>query len=330
MALDLTQLNAATEDLWETENPVDIKFTENVLLYMLLRQATKADMDSYFVKASETVDGGKQIKVPLEYDDSHKGSYGQTTVIPQSKVDIINAALFPWGGLYASNSLGLDDQVQNSGENAIVDLAERYINNVLKTAWAQMAAAVYDRTAGDDDAIKALVTDLFNTTTATAYGGIAEDDMALWAAVRNTDGVAISFEFLQKIWRTPAIGQHRKKRPNLGITTELLKDGYERTLQSQQRFADQKMVEAGFDNVLHKGAPICADDNVTSGHLHALNTNYLMLKAHRDYNFTTPEWIALKESGQPDNIYINTRWVGQLVCTHRKAHVLATGVTEPA
>ena len=328
MALDLTQLQAATEDLWHNTDPIDIKFVDNPLLWMLMRQSGKVQFDDYFVKASETVDGGKKIKVPLEYDEAHSGSYGRTTVIPQSKKDIINAALFPWGGVYASNSLGLDDQVQNSGEEAIVDLAYRYTQNVLKTAWKNLGAAIFDRTSGDDYAIKALVTDMFNTSTETAYGGIAEADMPLWAAVRNTDEAAISLEFLQKVWRTPAIGQHRGKKPNLGVTTELLKDAYEYSLQTQQRFSDQKMVEAGFDNVLHKGAPIVAVDNVTDGHFHALNTNYLKLKAHKDYNFTTPEWIAKKESGQPDNIYTNTRWVGALVCTHRKAHVLCTGVTE--
>jgi len=327
MALDLTQLQAATENLWLNTDPIDIKFTDNALLWMLMKQSKAVDFDDYFVKNNETVDGGKKIKVPLEYDESNSGSYGQTTVIPQSKVDIINAALFPWGGVYASNSLGLDDQVQNSGAEAIVDLAYRYTQNVLKTAWKKMGLAVFDRTSGDDYAIKALEDDLFNTVTSTAYGGIAEDDMALWAPNVDTSNPAINFAALQLFWRTPAIGQHRSKRPNLGITTEVLKDAYENGLQSQQRFSDQKMVEAGFDNVLHKGAPVVADDNVNSGDFFALNTNFLKLKAHKDYNFTAPKWIAKEESGQPDNIYCNTRWVGQLACTHRKAHLRATGVT---
>lgn len=330
MALDLTQLQAATEDLWNNTDPVDIKFTDKPLTWMLLKQSENVNFDDYFVKASETVDGGKMIKVPLEYDESNSGTYGKTVVIPRAKKDIINAALFPWGGIYASNSLGLEDQVQNSGESAIVELAYRYTQNVLKTAWAKLGAACLTRTSGDNDAIKAIVTDLFNVSTSTAYGGIAEDDMALWKANVNTDGDQISFEFLQKLWRTPAIGQHKSKRPNLGITTETLKDGYERTLQPQRQYTDKKMAEAGFDNIIHKGAPIVADDSISSGYFLALNTNFLKLKAHRDYNFTTPEWIAMKESGQPDNIYCNTRFMGQLVCTHRKAHVLATGVQEPA
>jgi len=326
MALELTQLNAATEDLWNNTDPIDIKFTDNVLLWMLLKQSSKENFDDYFVKASETVDGGKKIRVPLEYDEANSGDYGQNTVITQAKKDIINAARFGWGGVFASNGLGLDDQVQNSGDRAMVALADQYIQNVLKTAWKKLASQVM--TNSDTYGVDALIDDLFNTTTSTAYGSIAEDDMALWAANVYDTADVIDFECLQLLWRTPAIGQHRGKRPNLGITTEALKDAYERSLQTQQRFSDQKMVEAGFDNILHKGAPICADDNMSASRFMALNTNFLKLKAHKKYNFTKPKWVAKEESGQPDKININTRWVGQLVCSHRKAHIYANNLSE--
>ena len=331
MSFAITQLQAATDDLYLNTEPVDIKFVENVLLYFLIRQAIgdpSMPFDEYFVKPEETLDGGKTIKVPLEYDDSNYGSYGDTVIIPRDKVDIINAAKFGWGGIYASNALGLQDSIENAGPNAIVKLADRYIQNVLKSGYKAMAAAIFTRTAGDNDAIKAL-SDLFSTTTSTAYGNIAEDDMALWKANVNTDGSEIGFQYLQKLHRTPAIGQSSKKRPNLYVTTETLKDSFEMTLQTQQRFgSDQKLVDVGFDNIRFKGAVVCADDLVSSGYVYGLNTLYLKLKAHQDFNWTTPEWIAMKESGQPDKKYVNSRFIGQLVCTNRKAHIQATGVQE--
>ena len=36
-------------------------------------------------------------------------------------------------------------------------------------------------------------------------------------------------------------------------------DGYERSLHPQQRYKEGTMVEAGWDNIMHKGAPIVAD-----------------------------------------------------------------------
>jgi hypothetical protein len=92
------------------------------------------------------------------------------------------------------------------------------------------------------------------------------------------------------------------------------------------------MVDAGWENILFRGAPIVADtryDASYTGYLDALNLNYLSLRSHKDYNFTTPEWIAKKESGQPDTITANTRWRGNLYCSNRQMHVRHTNLAEP-
>jgi len=90
------------------------------------------------------------------------------------------------------------------------------------------------------------------------------------------------------------------------------------------------MVEAGWDNILHKGSPIVADPYYTAGTLDALNLNFLSLRSHKDYNFTTPEWVAKREGGQPDTITANSRWRGNLFCTNRQMNVRHTNLSEPA
>jgi hypothetical protein len=139
----------------------------------------------------------------------------------------------------------------------------------------------------------------------------------------------LPLKVMQNIWRTASVGQTKSKKPNLGVTTEVLKDGYERVLQVQQRFSDQKLVEAGFDNILHKGAPIVADDNQASGVLDAVNLNYLKIKTHSDYRFTKPMWTPIAPTN-PDKMIGETRWAGQLVCSNRQAHCRHTNLTEPA
>jgi len=321
MALELTQVQAVTNDYWD-KKLYDIFFTENVLLYMLMAGGKAAEN---IVKASELVDGGQMIRVFLEYGKGHTGAYGNTTKIPQSKVDIVNAARFRWAGYYASNAIDLDEQIQNSGGAQMIDLVYTKMKNIEKSLRDQMGSSIYSSASTDYDFLG--LGNLFNTTGSTAYGTIAEDDMAQWAANVITTSRPISFKVMQEIFRTPAIGMSRKKKPNLCITTEALKDGYERTLQTQQRFSDQRLVEAGFDNILHKGAPVVADDNQTSGYLDALNTDYLKIKTHKDFNFTTPKWEYDKE--QPDIFVANTRWIGQLICSNRKAHVRHTNLSEP-
>ena len=320
MGLTLSQIQAATDD-YVDKRMNDIFFTENVLMWKLMG---RGGMEMNIVKAGDLVDGGEKIRVLLEYAEANSGSYGNTTKIPQNKVDIMNAARFGWAGYYASNTIDLDEQVQNSGAEAYVKLILTKLRNIEKTIRNKMGSEIYAE--GTAPAFMGLG-NLFEDTAGTEYGSISETNMPLWKDNNITTSEAISFKVMQKIWRTPAIGVARSKKPNLGITTELLKDGYERTLQTQQRFQDVDLVKAGFDNIMHKLAPIVADDNQSTHYLDALNLNYLKIKTHGDYNFTKPVWEYDKE--QPDAKTANTRWIGQLVCSNRKAHCRHTGLTEP-
>lgn len=321
----INQLNATTEYYWLNIEPVDILNKASALLWKLMGNAIVRD--NWEVKPHEIIDGGKMIKVPLEYANSNSGAYGATTVINQSKVDILDAARFRWAGVYGSNTLNLDDLTQNTGDAAIIDLTKQYMSSIIKAARVKMAADVI-AAAATSDSINGLE-DLFCSTKSTEYGSINEDEMANWKANVITTAESISFEVLQKVFRTPNMGDFEGALPNFIVTTSLLKDGYERSLHPQQRYSDSKMVEAGWQNIMHKGAPIVSDGGVTTGDLYALNLNYLSLRSHKDYNFTAPKWVTKEVLGQPDVMTADTRWRGNLLCSNRKAHVKHTNLTEP-
>lgn len=321
----LNQLNATTTYYWLNTDPVDIVSKASPLLWKLMGNAVSRD--NWEIKNHETVDGGLMIKVPLEYANSNSGVYGKDTVINQSKKDIIDAARFRWAGVYGSNTINLDDKTQNSGEEAIIALTKQYMASIKKAARIKMAQDVI-AAAATTDSINGLG-DLFNTTTSTEYGSIDTDEMADWAASVVTTAEDISFEVLQKIFRTPAMGDFADYRPDFCVTTQILLDGYERSLHPQQRYKDSKAVEAGWDNITHKGATIVADTYVTAGYFYALNLRFLELRAHKDYNFTTPVWVTKEVLGQPDTMTANTRWRGNLLCKNRKLQVLHTNLTEP-
>jgi len=158
MAL-IGELNATTEYYWAQTEPEDILNKASALLWKLMGNA-KAN-DNWLVKPHETVDGGLMIKVPLEYGAANSGSYGATTVINQAKQTIVDAARFPWSGIYGSQTKNLDDLTQNSGEEAVINLTKIYINAIIKAARTQMATQVI--ATGTGDAIRGLG-NLFNTT----------------------------------------------------------------------------------------------------------------------------------------------------------------------
>lgn len=323
MALTLSEIQAITDDYVE-KTPVDIFFTENVMLYKLLG---KGGMEMNLVGPGDLADGGEKIRVILEYQQANEGSYGNTTKITQAKRVIYNAARFRWAGYFASNAIDLNDQVQNTGDAAYVKMVQGKVNNINKTIRDYMGSEIYS-SASDNNCFLGLG-NLFSSTTSTTYGSIAEDDMSLWKANKtNYSSGAISFKMMQAMRRTPAVGVSKAKKPNIYITTEALKDGFERTLQVQARYADVDLVNAGFDNVLFGGAPVVADDNQTTKYIDGINLRYIKVMTHSDYQFTKPKWEYDKE--QPDTLVANTRWIGQLVTNHRKAHVRYYNVAEPA
>lgn len=322
----INQLNATTEYYWLQTEPQDILNTASALLWKLMGNAVKAD--NWEVQPHEIVDGGLMIKVPLEYVASHSGAYGATSVINQSKVSIMDAARFRWAGVYGSNTLNLDDLTQNTGDAAVIALTKQYMQSIKKAARVKMAADVISA-AATDDSINGLG-DLFNATPSVEYGSVGEDEMPTWAANVITTVEEISFEVMQKIFREVDMGGFAGMLPNFCCTTQLLVDGYERSLHPQQRYTNTEMVEAGWQNIQHKGAAIVADKGYSTGYLDALNLNFLSLRAHKDYNFTKPVWNAKTILGQPDVWTADTRFRGNLLCSNRRMHVRHSGLTEPA
>ena len=325
MALTLTELQAVTDDYFEkTTN--DIYFESSVLLWMLMSGAKGAttSMVDNFVTPGELVDGGEKIRVFLEHDEAHSGTYGATTTIPLSKKDILNAARFRWGGAYASNSVDLNDNVQNSGMGQLVDIAFAKIQNMQKTIRKTIGASIFTTAVDSYDIIG--LADLFLATTSTAYGEIAEDDMAVWKANTRASGNTMGMGVLQQLRRDAKISDSLGGVPNLYVTTDTIKDKFESTLQTQARYRDVDLVNAGFNNVLFDGSPVVTDGNVTANYLMALNTKFLAIKTHKDYAFTKPVWTAENPSSRPDNLSAQIRWMGQLVCSNRKAHARDTNV----
>jgi len=322
----INQLNATTEYYWLQTEPVDILNKASALVWRLMGNAITRD--NWEVQPHEMVDGGKMVKIPLEYANSHRGGYGATTVIDQSKKDLFDAARFRWAGIYGANSLNLDDQVQNQGDAAIISLTNQYMKSIKKAARVQMAEDVISA-AADSTRINGLG-DLFDTNAATEYGSIDTNEMADWKANVIDTVEPISYAVMQKIFREVNMGDHAWALPNFIVTTPLLRDGYKQSLHPQQRYSDKDMVKAGWQNIWHENAPIVADPYITDGELMALNLNYLSLRSHPKFNFTTPVWVSKEVLGKPDDISANTRWIGNLYCSNRKMHVLHSKLTAPA
>ena len=312
MALSLTELQAITNFYFE-KTSTDIYFKTNILLYKMLGGES----------GGHTIPGGKKIQVILEYDKGNSGTYGNTSKLPLDKKEVFNAAFYRWAAYFAGVTIDLDDQRQNSGEQAIVDLVRGKLQNAQKAIRTSMGADIY-AAAADGNSFNGLG-DLFNTNTAVQYGEIAENDVAMWHAALDATAEALDFGVMQKIRRLATINDNAEGKPNLYITTQLLRDAFEATLQVQARYQDVRLINAGFDNILFGGMPVVCDNKQTAGYLDALNTQFLDIYTHQDFNFTKPIWASPID--QPDTKVAFIKWSGNLVCKNRKAHSRHTNLS---
>lgn len=314
MAFTLDELNALT-NTYVLGVPTDVYFTTNALLMKLMN-------------SKRTVTGGKKIDCPLEHGAAHTGVYGNTTVIPTTKTETHNKAEFDWGGYFGAQTVDLDDRVQNNGDAALVQLVAAKFGNMQKSIKKKMGAGIYLNDVVNGVQGFTGLAALFDTTTSTAYGGITEAGVSLWKANSSATATTANFKGMQAI-RLPAIvDTNAEGMPDLYMTTQAIKDGYEASLQSQVRFQDNALALKGFTNVLFDGAPVVADMNQAAGYVDALNTRLLEFVSHSQFDFTTPKWEA--DRTQPDIWTASIRWIGQLCCKHRAAHSRFTAVTAPA
>lgn len=316
MALTFTELQAMTDEYYLSKEAQDIYFRSNILLYKLMGGEN----------GRSTVPGGKSIDQPLEYGEVPSQSFNAATTFNTTRADILNKAQFLWSAYQATIVYDLDDNRENSGEAAIVDIVATKLRNAQKTIRKQMAAALYatGSVAGKD---MTGLGDLFLDTLGTeTYGGIASNDMTMWKPGADAGAGVISFATMQEIRRSASIDDDMEGKPNLYLTTEILKDAFENSLQTQSRYSNAKLVEAGFDNILFGGMPVITDSNVAAGVVYGLNTNFLDIVTHVDYNFPKPTWREAA-ANDPETMIAYEKWSGNLVCSNRKAQAKRTALT---
>jgi len=122
----------------------------------------------------------------------------------------------------------------------------------------------------------------------TTYGGIDPSTWSFWAnQVVNTSGVTAST--IQASWNSLWVKQIRgNDKPDLILTDNTTFALYLNSLQAQQRFADVRKGEAGFDTIKYMSADVVLDGgiegNCGANTAYFLNTNYIHWRPHADRN----------------------------------------------
>jgi hypothetical protein len=292
----------------------------------------------------KTVDGGQAIVQELEY--SENGTYKRYSgydILNISPSDVFTAAQYPWAQVAVAVSISGLEELQNAGEERMIDLLESRIGNAERTMTNGLSGDCYsDGTADGGKQIGGLQI-LVPDSGLGVVGGI---DRSAWPFWRNnvfsftanalTAGTSTMQSGMNRAWLAQARGSDR---PDLIIADNTYYRYYWESLQAIQRITAPNEGVAGFQSLKFMDADVVFDggfQGVAAGtlvggplgagitwgtlagapasHMYLLNTEYIFLRPHRSRNMEpiAPDRFAVNQDAMVKLI----AWAGNMTMSN--------------
>ena len=269
-----------------------------------------------------TESGGTKIVEQLIYGQNNTvASYSGYETLSLTPQDGISAAEYDWKQYGASIAISGIEEAKNNGEHAIIDLLEAKIMQAeesLREGFNQMFFGDGTGNSGKNWNGLGNLIESGNTV-----GGINSSTAGneYWRSYEENTAGALTLLQMATAYNSVSVGNDH---PDLILTTQTLFEKYESLLQPQLRYTDTKTAEAGFQNLLFKGAPIMYDVHAPAGTMFFINSKYLKLVGHTD------KWFAQTDFVRPENQDARFALImcyGNLVCSNRKKQGKLTAKT---
>jgi hypothetical protein len=253
------------------------------------------------------LNGGTKIVEPLIYVQNNTvGSYSGYDSLSLAPQEGISAAEYEWKQYAASIAISGIEEAKNNGEQEIINLLEAKIMQAeesMREGFNQMFFANGTGNGGKN------WNGLGNLVEASGtVGGIDRSAHSWWRSKEDNGAGALTLAQMSTMYNNVSVGNDH---PDMILTTQTLFEKYEALLQPQLRFTDTKTLDAGFQNLLFKAAPIVYDVHCDSGVMYFLNSKYLTLVGH------SGKWFAQTEFVKPEDVdarYALIMCYGNLTC----------------
>lgn len=242
------------------------------------------------------VTGGRTIVQELNYQEN--GTYKRYSgyeVLNIAPSDVFTGAEYNYAQAAVAVSISGLEMLQNSGEEAIIDLLEGRIENAEQTLTNNIALDAYSNGTADGGrqigGIQLLVS---NTPSSGIVGGI---DPSVWSFWRNvyfsgvtTGGAATSTANIQTYMNRTYLQLVRgADAPDLIVADNNYYRFYLESMQAIQRVQNEEMAELGFQTLKYMNCDVVLDGGFGGGaptsSMYFLNTKYLFFRPHVDRNF---------------------------------------------
>lgn len=258
--------------------------------------------------------GGNQIQKPFRYKPlGTSGAVNPTDQVAFQGIDTRSALVWDWKYYRANSIISWDERVKNTGEPQIVSL--------IKDKAKEM----------QEDLMDSFATDLYGAQTALGlvglrtmvgsgtYGGVAIADASTWMGWDDTTTTQLALYGSNSLSFNQNRATFGTSRPTLMVTTRNLYSKFMSLFEGQKFYSDNRLAEAGFDNIVFMGAPVVGDFYCTASYWYGLNIDDMEFVVHPDFDFKLTDWFGLEQAGHPESLARVISFAGNLTNTQRRA-----------
>lgn len=277
--------------------------------------------------------GGRNLWQELEYaQNSTAGWYSGYEQLNVSPSQILTAAEFPIRQAAVAVSISGLEELQNAGEEQMIDLVESRVKNAEDTLQALIAYGIYSD--GTNPKSIGGLQQLVATTPTNSVGGIDGNTWEFWRNITfgsvTNGGAATTSANIRRYWDTiyPQLVRGTDK-PDLLVCDNTNWRLFNESMQPLQRITNADMASAGFITLEYMGAPVVLDGGfqgystdvvpiggVPTGFTWFLNTKYVQYRPHRARNFVplNPDRFSINQ----DAVVKLTAWAGNMTISNRR------------
>lgn len=266
------------------------------------------------------LDGGSEIQIPVEYAEN--GTYQRFAGLDTHNLnssDILTSAKYDWCQIGIFVIASGRELLQNSGKNAMINLAKVKRANALKTAANNFAIDMYS-----DGSLTNQIGGLASLIQTNGQGTVGGLNSAIYPFWRNKFREIPSSNAYTKdtilgefnnLWLQLVRGADK---PDIIVLSHDFYSVFEASQQQIQRYSNAELAEAGFVNIKYKTADVIFDENTnfssTAEKGYFINTDYLNVAQHKDARWTEDEE---KRPVNQDAIVRPFYWMGNMTVSNR-------------
>lgn len=270
--------------------------------------------------------GGRQIIQEIEYGENQTfGWYSGYDPLNISPSEVFTSAVFDIKQCSVAVSMSGLEELQNSGEEQVIDLLESRISNAEKTMRNRMSEAIYSDGTGDGGKQLGGLQLLVSASGAGTVGGINATTWDFWRNIvfdASADGGAAASSqnigsYMNRLWMQLVRGSDK---PDLIVADNNFYRLYWESLTPLQRFTSKDMAQAGFESLKYMSADVIFDGGIggeaPTNTMYFLNTDYIYLRPHsaREYVPLNPDRFSTNQ----DAMVKLMAWAGNMTTSGRK------------